>query len=606
MSYSENMRDLIRSNQESQAKQRQDQIKIAELQERAAKDQQDANIKREDLDIKAIKTEGEVRKLDKQSQELEAKTLNELTGPSEGGDRSPAGKADPKKAIKDLDTTPPTPDQITADEGSQAPPVEEAPPPGGGDIMAQVEDTPGAGPGITPPTFRQTGTSDRYKRRLEEDLGRIPGYHKRQTKILKQQQKDAQEHQRELLNIKKRMVAYKDQTIIKMDKLRGNLKALKDNPPLRSQIMSDSHWGLKIGSAIHAGLQGYLVGLGLKDKIESVLDDMVNKEYQDQIMQWESRKEGVTDEINLLKWNFDATNDSFTAQSALRGQLWEMAEDTFNNQIAGMKLDQSSQERRLQIEGMLETIRQKKDENWNATQQQIFENEISLHKATKQDDTKSLGLALKLRKDQREQAKFEGKHHLSYKGPEGKTKTYVLSEKRKQKIQEASALGNTAVNLGKDISDVSKTIGFWDPAKAWGARLGIPASKEARKKFIKMRTLLTQYKMSIRKDVAGGQVAVAEHAMMDDILSLVGPHMSRRNIRTMFNKIGGDYEVVGLMLKRRAVQSVVSELLESKIGASYVRKHGRKKAARLLFIQQGRKMGLSNNELRANILKRKK
>ena len=113
--------------------------------------------------------------------------------------------------------------------------------------------------------------------------------------------------------------------------------------------------------------------------------------------------------------------------------------------------------------------------------------------------------------------------------------------------------------------------------------------------------MLTQYKMNIRKDVAGGQVAVAEHRMMDDLLNNIplsgGGLFGTPKFDYVMNKLKGNYYTIALLLKRRAVAAVVSELMESKIGADYRKKYGAKGASRRLFIETGRKMGLKRGEL---------
>ena len=84
-----------------------------------------------------------------------------------------------------------------------------------------------------------------------------------------------------------------------MDDLHKGFKTIKENPPLRNQILSNIHWGAKVGSAIHAGLQGYLMALGIPQKMESIIDSLVEREYNDQITQWEANKESLLSLIHI-------------------------------------------------------------------------------------------------------------------------------------------------------------------------------------------------------------------------------------------------------------------------------------------------------------------
>ena len=456
MTYTKNLAEIVKARQQREEMAQKNALEVSKIAEKKALDQQNTLLNQERLNIDANKVEADIRKSDKQSQEIEAKTITELLNQEQGGERKPAGKADPNKAVADLDKTPPTPDQIKKDESMVAPPTDEEPPvPSSAGVPS-----PSSDPGVQPPSLPKTvpvKPSKEYQKMLEGHLSYLGDmYHRKQARTLQKQQAEADKSMKERQEIFKKIVTAHDKAIVSIDKMRNNLKTLRDNPPLRNQILKNTHWGLKVASAIHAGIQGYLVTMGARDKVIDVLQQMVDREYQDQINEWESNKGALSDEMNLLQWNYSATNDMLSAQLGMRGQLWDMVNDNYENQLKGLERENLSREKQLEIGGMLEAIKQNSAKSWNEAQQQAFENKLSLFKETKKGS--NISDVLKIRKDAREQAKFEGKHFYRYKTPKGNYKDYVLSEKRKNKIDETAAGSNKAVLLAKDIQKVSREL----------------------------------------------------------------------------------------------------------------------------------------------------
>ena len=265
-------------------------------------------------------------------------------------------------------------------------------------------------------------------------------------------------------------------------------------------------------------------------------------------------------------------------------------------ELKSIDMSRKSEKEKLEIAGLIESIRMQKEKAWNDAKQQTFENEMSVYKA-RPTGGKGLADLLKIRKDQREQTKFDLKHGYEFRAPGGPAKSYVLDEKRKQKINEGFVGAEKVISAADQIEKITASLSAKDWAVSKFALWGNKTAKEAQAKFKALGVLLTQYKMNIRKDVAGGQVAVAEHVMMDKLLDLF-ENQRFSKIKTIVSKFKGNYKTITTLLRRRAVVGATAELLESKVGRDYIRKYGQKEGRRRLFIATGRKMGLKNSELR--------
>ena len=205
MSYSENLKEVVKSKREEQAQLRKDQIALAQVEEKKAEAQQKADLERERMTIDANKAEAEIRQSDKQSQKLESETLSNII---EQGHGTADGQAKVNAAIKnaqdsslygkfvktpsskakehpatnvfaDLDKTTPSEEQIQADRGSQQVPVvpDDSAPAGSESVPVSIADDAQA---PTPPSFSPVVSSGKYQKSLEKHLSSMPGYHRRQ------------------------------------------------------------------------------------------------------------------------------------------------------------------------------------------------------------------------------------------------------------------------------------------------------------------------------------------------------------------------------------------------------------------------------------------
>lgn len=588
-------------------------------------------IEEQKVAITAKESDAKARLLDKQSQKTEEETIRGLTeqelatnlaqgragwtGKSGAFHKKPPSSEEKKKKdlsniVSDLIPKIPTLEQISKDPGNpQAPQPsqKEGDSPvgalagGSGESELAPPTSPGGIPGTSPqgsgvpsaPTFeRPKGTSknfnalrDRYIRSLESSANKT-------NKLFAQSAKERKEAIKNYERITNNYQKASDQSRKDLRNVQRLRRDLAENPVQRDQALANIGWPLRIGSVVHAMMQGYLQAYGIGTDQPQLIDELIENEFNDLLISYNEQKDALSHDENLIKMNMDMLQDEQSAKLATLLQLTEWAQDGLNEQVQQTNLQAVHSKNLLDIEATAQKLNNDRLNIRNALQQQTFENRLKIWEA-KQPPEADFKTAIALSKEQREERKYELEHTIDFHNPTtGKDFKYEMSKDMKKSTDKAFVSGQEGIALARQLQDSIKGLSLknWLLSKT---AIVSKAGKRAQAVFDTVRKTKIFGKMTFRKDVAGGQVAVAEHAIMDDMLNI-----SRFKFGQVISKLKGGEKTLVIFIKRRAVEATLAKILSTPIGKQYMKEYGRDKGKRRLFIDVGLRMGLKRDELR--------
>lgn len=606
-SYTEHLRRLA----EAKQKKASEQVKLQQQRLKQESESQKIELEREKLRIENRKADADIRHKDSQSQNIQGKTLIEqeqaIRGEADGsGDTAPKKKGSSfyPDSLGDLEQTPvaPTPGEVEAYEGQfgAEPPSGEAPPATSG--LPSVEDVSALGgaapsgeaPGVAPPPKLSSFKDDKGMREIFSNY--YPQILKDRQKRFQNWKKQTDDYRKQWVDLQNEVQSRASYAKKKLNEFHERTQELRDNVPTRNQALNNISWGSRIGAIIHAGLQGYLKGTGtVASNAPLLITQMIENEYNDLVNKYEAEKDSIKGSQNLFQMNMGIENDMLVSKSQTMLQLRQFAIDEYQ-----MQLDNMDQKSSLKIEAErgLHALKKQQHDEQNQLSQWYYEKGPGAPRKGGGDALKNI---LAINRDQRQASdsnlklrKFKVDNVMAVKGPDGKDHEIDLPKTSKSALIETHENSKKMIYNTKHMANIVKGIGpigaLAAPFAKWTA--GVVGKKTAMK-LEELSKLGQAFKMEARVDMTGGgNMAVAEHAIMDKFFSIIQSDGLLKGAAFLMKKAQGDYKVLEGMLKRRAVLNLYAKRWAQK-GYRDVWKNNRRGA----FIRSARDLGFKENEM---------
>ena len=572
--YSKNLQKMSEAKQKRQNEEQKYQLEVLKLQQKDDESRRKQSI---DLELNAAKQ----RNLDKQSEKAEAETLATIRQQylTQRTTHTVDKKAETTEvsnnlpAMDDLKATPPTADQIANDPGnpnaaSFAPPSQEAADPLSSGVASQINFDLGGGgvspPKVSTPDFMGLPSTSEVRAAADEFLGKIKGFEQDRKDVLNKQEQEYKDYQTKVWDTFSKAQDAANYTRSKMDNLQTRLRTLNENPPLRQQAVANVNFFGKVSSVIHAAMQGYLQGYGVVSQNAPLLiDQLVEKEYNDIVSKYNAEKDTIGAEFNLLKQTMEWDNDETTAKMALHHQLYGMVQKQFENQLKNIDMNQLNEKQKLDIQATLHALDTKYAQGENALKSTMFNIQAS-QRSGGLSPKDAMTLHYKAKADKRAEDKLAlDKKAVTITGVQGGYSTSLTFADKAERKEVSTALGSGRKSLfgAKQILSYASKLGGIKALSAKFAKSGWEKSKSALADFQNLQRTLVPIMLNHRiAFTGGGNMSDQERKVLWEYF-LVGD--DKATIESWLKQRAGEYGTLVSAIQKNAINESHNKLWAS-------------------------------------------